>query len=58
MHFLLDFISFSVCHFQVSRLGESGQRALMLSPSPIATALRSFARRDNQASTTSQSVEP
>ena len=41
MHFALDVVSFLVCHFEVSRLSEAGQRQLMLSSSPIAEALRS-----------------
>merc|ERR1711974_166380 len=39
MHFIFDFVSFSVCHVQVTCSGEQAQRRLMRSDSPIAVAL-------------------
>jgi membrane protease YdiL (CAAX protease family) len=40
MHFVVDMVSFGVCHVQVSRSRPDEKRALVEDPSPIATALR------------------
>lgn len=40
MHFIVDMVSFGVCHVQVSRSRPEAKRALVDDPSPIATALR------------------
>lgn len=40
MHFVLDFVSFIVCHVQVARSSEQEQRKLIETDSPIAVALR------------------
>lgn len=40
MHFIVDMVSFCVCHLQVSRSRPEEKRALVDDPSPIATALR------------------
>ena len=39
MHFLLDLVSFVVCHVQVVRGGTEQQRQLVVSGSPVAAAL-------------------
>ena len=39
MHFVLDFVSFTVCHVQIALSGEPAQRRLMGSETPIASAL-------------------
>jgi membrane protease YdiL (CAAX protease family) len=40
MHFVLDIVSFLICHVQVARSGEEAQRDLLLDSSPIAKTLR------------------
>ena len=40
MHFIVDMVSFAVCHVQVARSRREDQIALVNDPSPIAAALR------------------
>ena len=41
MHFILDLVSFSVCHFEVTNSDESDQLRLINADSPVASMLRS-----------------
>ena len=40
MHFVIDVVGFSVCHYRVTVAGEAAQRKLMMMDSPIAASLR------------------